>query len=76
MNSFNLANGLPADQLVWLQGAGQGGTTERSKGVRLSYVNIFSNAVAFGPRANARREHVYLHAAPMFYSADLLAMGW
>jgi long-chain acyl-CoA synthetase len=53
-----------------------GGTTGRSKGVRLSHVNILSNAFAFGLGVGARPEHVYLHAAPMFHSADLLAMGW
>lgn len=53
-----------------------GGTTGRSKGVRLSHVNILSNALAFGLAVGARPEHVYLHAAPMFHSADLLAMGW
>jgi long-chain acyl-CoA synthetase len=53
-----------------------GGTTGRSKGVRLSHVNILSNALAFGLGVGARPEHVYLHAAPMFHSADLLAMAW
>jgi long-chain acyl-CoA synthetase len=53
-----------------------GGTTGRSKGVRLTHANIVANALAFGLGVAARREQVYLHAAPMFHSADLLAMGW
>ncbi len=53
-----------------------GGTTGRSKGVRLSHTNILSNNLAFGLAVGARPEHVYLHAAPMFHSADLLALGW
>ncbi len=53
-----------------------GGTTGRSKGVRLTHANIIANAMAFGLAIGARREQTYLHAAPMFHSADLLAMGW
>ncbi|MCW5772657.1 MAG: AMP-binding protein [Rhodospirillaceae bacterium] len=53
-----------------------GGTTGRSKGVRLTHRNILSNGVAFGLAVSATREQPYLHAAPMFHSADLLAMGW
>jgi len=53
-----------------------GGTTGRSKGVQLTHQNIVSNGVAFGLGISARREQPYLHAAPMFHSADLLAMGW
>jgi long-chain acyl-CoA synthetase len=53
-----------------------GGTTGRSKGVRLSHANILANALAFGLGVGARRDDVYLHAAPMFHSADLLALPW
>jgi long-chain acyl-CoA synthetase len=53
-----------------------GGTTGRAKGVRLSHANIASNAVAFAAGVGARRDDVFLHVAPMFHSADLLATGW
>ncbi len=53
-----------------------GGTTGRSKGVQLTHANIIANGMAFGLAIGARREQTYLHAAPMFHSADLLAMGW
>ncbi|MBL8386244.1 MAG: AMP-binding protein [Burkholderiales bacterium] len=53
-----------------------GGTTGRAKGVRLTHANILANNVAFGLAVGARPEQVYLHAAPMFHSADLLATGW
>jgi len=53
-----------------------GGTTGRSKGVRLSHANILASSFAFALGTGARREQVYLHAAPMFHSAGLLALGW
>ena len=53
-----------------------GGTTGRSKGVRLSHGNIVSNGLAFGLASGARRDDTFLHVAPMFHSADLLATAW
>lgn len=53
-----------------------GGTTGRSKGVRLSHANILACAHAFAVGTGARRDQVYLHAAPMFHSADLLGLAW
>jgi len=48
-----------------------GGTTGRSKGVRLSHRNVIANGfqTAFAMRPD--RHDVYLHVAPMFHSADL-----
>ena len=53
-----------------------GGTTGRSKGVRLSHWNIISCAMAFGLGVGAKTDDTYLHTAPMFHSADLLATAW
>jgi len=48
-----------------------GGTTGRSKGVRLSHRNILSNAWQIGMVCGIRTGDVYSHVAPMFHSADL-----
>jgi long-chain acyl-CoA synthetase len=53
-----------------------GGTTGRGKGVRLSHRNIVSNALQIGFEFGARATDVYLHVAPMFHSADLLANAY
>lgn len=50
-----------------------GGTTGRAKGVRLSHLNIMANALQLGFELRPRSDDVYLHVAPMFHSADLLA---
>ena len=53
-----------------------GGTTGRSKGVRLSHWNIISCGMAYGLEVGARSDDIFLHVAPMFHSADLLATAW
>ena len=53
-----------------------GGTTGRSKGVRLSHANIISCAAAFTLATRGQPDDTYLHLAPMFHSADLLGTGW
>jgi long-chain acyl-CoA synthetase len=49
-----------------------GGTTGRSKGVRLSHRNIVANAQQNGFALGITYGDVWLHAAPMFHSADLI----
>jgi len=49
-----------------------GGTTGRSKGVRLSHRNILANAMQVAIAMQPRPDDVFLHIAPMFHSADLL----
>ena len=53
-----------------------GGTTGRSKGVRLSHSNVFSNGTQCIHPLRMRSDDVYLHIAPMFHSADLLGTGY
>ena len=48
-----------------------GGTTGRSKGVRLSHANIIANAMQIGLAISAREDDRFLHILPMFHSADL-----
>jgi len=48
-----------------------GGTTGRSKGVRLSNANIIANAMQIGLSISARENDRFLHILPMFHSADL-----
>jgi len=48
-----------------------GGTSGRSKGVRLSHHNILSNAWQIGLVGGVRATDVYSHVAPMFHAADL-----
>ena len=53
-----------------------GGTTGRSKGVPLSHRNVFSNGQQCAIALGARSDDVFLHAAPMFHSADLLGTAY
>lgn len=53
-----------------------GGTTGRAKGVRLSHRNILFNALQIAFVAKPRTDDLFLHVAPMFHSADLLATPW
>jgi long-chain acyl-CoA synthetase len=53
-----------------------GGTTGRSKGVRLTHKNVFSNGQQNTGPMKIHSGDVYLHVAPMFHSADLLGTGY
>jgi long-chain acyl-CoA synthetase len=53
-----------------------GGTTGRSKGVRLSHRNVVSNGMQCAMEMGFRGTDMYLHIAPMFHSADLLGTGY
>jgi long-chain acyl-CoA synthetase len=53
-----------------------GGTTGRAKGVRLSHRNILVHALQIAFVARPRTDDIFLHVAPMFHSADLLATPW
>ncbi|MFL6655149.1 MAG: class I adenylate-forming enzyme family protein [Sulfurifustis sp.] len=49
-----------------------GGTTGRSKGVRLSHGNLIANAMQLAIAARAYADDRFLHVSPMFHSADFL----
>jgi long-chain acyl-CoA synthetase len=53
-----------------------GGTTGRSKGVRLTHRNVYSNGMQVAPAMRVKFDDVYLHVAPMFHSADLLGTAF
>ena len=53
-----------------------GGTTGRGKGVRLSHRNIYTNGQQCAIALDMRGDDVFIHAAPMFHSADLLGTGF
>lgn len=49
-----------------------GGTTGRSKGVRLTHRNLAANAVQISTYMQPKSDDRYLHIAPMFHAADLV----
>ena len=53
-----------------------GGTTGRAKGVPLSHRNVYSNGQQCAIALGMRGDDVFIHAAPMFHSADLLGTGF
>lgn len=53
-----------------------GGTTGRSKGVRLTHRNVVANAHQIHSILRFAPGEVYLHVAPMFHSADLIASAF
>ena len=53
-----------------------GGTTGQSKGVRLTHGNLLAHGMQWALTWDARPDDVYLHAAPMFHSADLLGTAY
>jgi long-chain acyl-CoA synthetase len=53
-----------------------GGTTGRAKGVPLSHRNVVANGMQIGLVTAPLSDDVFLHVAPMFHSADLLATPW
>jgi long-chain acyl-CoA synthetase len=69
----DMRDAIPEDEAILLY---TGGTTGRAKGVPLSHLNIVSNALQLATEFRPRTEDVYLHVAPMFHSADLLATPW
>lgn len=52
-----------------------GGTTGRSKGVRLTHRNVVANGLQVAATCKYDADDIYLHIAPMFHSADLLGTG-
>ncbi|MCC6201701.1 MAG: AMP-binding protein [Gammaproteobacteria bacterium] len=53
-----------------------GGTTGRSKGVRLSHGNTIANGIQIALAIGARTTDRFLHALPMFHSADLFGTAF
>ncbi len=53
-----------------------GGTTGRSKGVKLTHRNIITNGMQLAEALRIRPSDIYLHVAPMFHSADFIGTGF
>lgn len=67
------AEAQPEDDALLLY---TGGTTGRSKGVRLTHCNLATNALQIAAMLNPREDDVYLHVAPMFHAADMLGNAY
>lgn len=53
-----------------------GGTTGRSKGVRLTHANLIANGIQIALATRAYAEDRFLHVSPMFHSADLIGTAF
>lgn len=53
-----------------------GGTTGRSKGVRLTHANTIINGIQIALATRAYAEDRFLHVSPMFHSADLMGTSY
>jgi long-chain acyl-CoA synthetase len=69
----DMADADEADDAVILY---TGGTTGRSKGVRLSHRALVANALQIGLGVRARPDDVLLHVAPYFHSVEMVTTPW
>jgi long-chain acyl-CoA synthetase len=53
-----------------------GGTTGRSKGVRLTHANTITNGTQIALAIRAYADDRFLHVSPMFHSADLMGTAF
>jgi long-chain acyl-CoA synthetase len=53
-----------------------GGTTGRSKGVRLTHANVIANGIQIALAIRAYADDRFLHVSPMFHSADLMGTAF
>src|SRR3990172_4474989 len=63
----------PSDDAILLY---TGGTTGRSKGVRLTHANLIANGTQIALAIRAYADDRFLHVSPMFHSADLMGTAF